>query len=152
MLRMTKLIHGHASNQKKVNAYSASAMVMQKREWPEQGYDRGLPNWQQVSGNKRGRFDGALAREHGRGTRGPPTRDAPHFGGPPRFGHPMQKGPAGMHPPVDDAYSAFLSLYTPYASASLLPVINQSHLAQICVYMPHLDVHSGVRHAPSLPT
>ena len=71
---------------------------MQKREWPEQGYDRGLPSWQQAPGNKRGRFDGAPAREHGRGSRGPPPRDAPHFGGPPRFGHPMQKGPAGMHP------------------------------------------------------
>ncbi|KAK9819027.1 hypothetical protein WJX74_007162 [Apatococcus lobatus] len=69
-----------------------------KRDWTEQGYDRGHSSWAQAPGNKRGRFDGTHVREHGRGDRGPPPRDAPHFGGPPRFGHPMQKGPADRAP------------------------------------------------------
>ena len=101
--------------------------LLQKRDWQEQGYDRGHQNWAQAPGNKRGRFDGVPFRDQGRSDRGPQARAVPHFGGPPRFAHPMQKGPPGKHFIHHDAH----------ASAGMLGDMNLERYDQV---VPHCSI------------
>lgn len=97
MLIILQKNNGHVKLEAGAQPKCQIHLFAQKRDWQEQGYDRGHQNWAQAPGNKRGRFDGVPFRDEARSDRGPQARDAPHFGGPPRFAHPMQKGPPGKH-------------------------------------------------------